>query len=519
MGRPKDANSGMWSTKMLPNINNNLIRCQICVNVNGCPPADAARLFSAEDLLLHIYAHLNYRPHKCSQCDFAAISPSELVQHSQQSMHYHLTLYNAENTFLKELCQHILDKCRQWNNLASHPFTVALSDRQLPIKRNESADNAQCSSQSASPIPSLNSSINRREEQKQQPMDTSDEGSTIVQSFAEQLNALTEPNNAGLSLSFPKQQNFYAIEKAFHDCVRGVSEVFASVPGGAKTNGCGAPTQNHLDATQNVSTWASQQQKIRACESHQQMIDSSPFSNNIALKCVLCGHVTKSNIMRDYHCNTHLGLLLFRCRICSSDFAKYNNWRKHLYERHRLTKQKFVRVEENWEKLRISTKTMFVPVGSTAGNTQPTSSSSTLATAAVGTNSTSNVPPPSRWMTRPSTVCPQLYPRKSRISKRNPLCQDNRTCAECDEFLPNTDASRLHHTNVKHLNLCLYMCPLCNKEFMSTINGFGFCILHIKTQHPRVLLPSKKEVSLADLPGKMSKIRARAAELFALDEQ
>uniref|UniRef100_A0A183C2Q0 C2H2-type domain-containing protein n=1 Tax=Globodera pallida TaxID=36090 RepID=A0A183C2Q0_GLOPA len=469
-------------------------------------------------------------------------------------MHYHLTLYNAENTFLKELCQHVLDKCRQWNNLAPHPLPAAPSDRQLPIKRTESADNAQCSPQSASPIPSLNSSINRREEQKQQPVNTPDGGSTIVQSFAEQLNALTEPNNAGLSLSFPKQKNFYAIEKAFHDCVRGVSEVFASVPGGAKPNGCETPTQNHSDATQNVSSWASQQQKMHACESHRQMTDTSLFSNNISLKCVLCGHVTKSNIMRDYHCNTHLGLLLFRCRICSSDFTKYNTWRKHLYERHRLTKQKFVRVEENWEKLRISMKTMFVPVGSiAAANTQPTSSSST--SEAVGANSTSNVPPPPVQTAAVEGIPPALSIKPLNVAlalddppvdhlstivseiianiKTEPGVAGQQSgggcgkklrilskvqCAECDEFLPNTDASRLHHTNVKHLNLCLYMCPVCNKEFMSTINGFGFCILHIKTQHPGVLLPSRKEVSLADLPEKMSKIQACAAELFALDD-
>ncbi|KAI3415300.1 hypothetical protein GPALN_004913 [Globodera pallida] len=72
----------------------------------------------------------------------------------------------------------------------------------------------------------------------------------------------------------------------------------------------------------------------------------------------------------------------------------------------------------------------------------------------------------------------------------------------------------------KHLKLCLYMCPVCHKEFMSTSNGgAGFCLQHIRQKHPEALLPSKAEISLPNLRDKMARIRARAAELFAVDEQ
>uniref|UniRef100_A0A183CTQ7 C2H2-type domain-containing protein n=1 Tax=Globodera pallida TaxID=36090 RepID=A0A183CTQ7_GLOPA len=67
-----------------------------------------------------------------------------------------------------------------------------------------------------------------------------------------------------------------------------------------------------------------------------------------------------------------------------------------------------------------------------------------------------------------------------------------------------------------HLKLCLYMCPVCNKEFMSTFNGPRISIQHIKKQHPKLSLPSKAHVSLPDLPEKMAKIRTRAVELFGL---
>ncbi|KAI3417691.1 hypothetical protein GPALN_012166 [Globodera pallida] len=204
--------------------------------------------------------------------------------------------------------------------------------------------------------------------------------STILQSFAEQLNALTGPNDKVggglLSLSVPTQQNLYAIA---HDCAR-VSEVFASVPGGVKTNGCRAPTQNHSDVAQNVSSsLTSQQQKM-----------------------------------------------------------------------------------------------MRVPVDSM------------------------------------EEIKPE--PKKLRTLSRV-------QCAECDEIVSDSDASRLSHTN-KHLKLCLYMCPVCHKEFMSTFNGgAGVCLQHIRQKHPEALLPSKAEISLPNLRDKMVRIRARAAELFALNKQ
>ncbi|KAI3422672.1 hypothetical protein GPALN_013170 [Globodera pallida] len=174
--------------------------------------------------------------------------------------------------------------------------------------------------------------------------------STILQSFAEQLNALTGPNDKVggglLSLSVPTQQNLYAIA---HDCAR-VSEVFASVPGGVKT-------QNHSDVAQNVSSsLTSQQQKM-----------------------------------------------------------------------------------------------MRVPVDSM------------------------------------EEIKPE--PKKLRTLSRV-------QCAECDEIVSDSDASRLSHTN-KHLKLCLYMCPVCHKQFMSTSNaGAGFCLQHIRQKHSEALLPSKAEISL-----------------------
>uniref|UniRef100_A0A914HGQ0 Uncharacterized protein n=1 Tax=Globodera rostochiensis TaxID=31243 RepID=A0A914HGQ0_GLORO len=142
-----------------------------------------------------------------------------------------------------------------------------------------------------------------------------------------------------------------------------------------------------------------------------------------------------------------------------------------------------------------------------------TSSSSTLATAAaVGTNSTSavlpstsmqhanvgGIPPALISSNDPPPV--KLVKAKFENIKTEPVVAGQQRngggcgkrfktlskvqCAECDEFLPNSDASRLHHTNV---NLAPCRFP-----------------------------PPGAHVSLADLPEKMAKIRARAVELFGL---
>uniref|UniRef100_A0A914HFC1 C2H2-type domain-containing protein n=1 Tax=Globodera rostochiensis TaxID=31243 RepID=A0A914HFC1_GLORO len=145
---------------------------------------------------------------------------------------------------------------------------------------------------------------------------------------------------------------------------------------------------------------------------------------------------------------------------------------------------------------------VFAPVSGSisAGNIQPpTSSSSTLATAAaVGTNSTSAVvPSTSMQHADVGGIPPALICKQNLNIKTEPVVAGQQQngggcgkrfktlskvqCAECDEFLPNSDASRLHHTNVKHLKLCLYMCPVCNKEFMSAFNGPRISIQHIKT--------------------------------------
>uniref|UniRef100_A0A183CJA3 C2H2-type domain-containing protein n=1 Tax=Globodera pallida TaxID=36090 RepID=A0A183CJA3_GLOPA len=172
----------------------------------------------------------------------------------------------------------------------------------------------------------------------------------------------------------------------------------------------------------------------------------------------------------------------------------------------------------------------------TAGNTHPpTSSSGTLATSSAGvTNSTRIVPstlqsaavggiPSAITSAEPSVkaeiktepvVAGQQQNGGGRGKKFKTLSKVQ--CAECDEFLPDTDGSRLHHTNVKHLNLCLYMCPVCNKEFIFIYNGLRICIQHIKKHHPKALRSSKAHVSSADFPEKMATIRARAVELFSL---
>uniref|UniRef100_A0A914HN93 G domain-containing protein n=1 Tax=Globodera rostochiensis TaxID=31243 RepID=A0A914HN93_GLORO len=69
-----------------------------------------------------------------------------------------------------------------------------------------------------------------------------------------------------------------------------------------------------------------------------------------------------------------------------------------------------------------------------------------------------------------------------KIAKVEPVC----SAQNAMNFCRTHDASRLHHTNVKHLKLCLYMCPVCNKEFTFTINGVGMCIRHVKKKHRKV---------------------------------
>uniref|UniRef100_A0A914H5C4 Uncharacterized protein n=1 Tax=Globodera rostochiensis TaxID=31243 RepID=A0A914H5C4_GLORO len=204
------------------------------------------------------------------------------------------------------------------------------------------------------------------------------------------------------------------------------------------------------------------------------------------------------------------------------------------------SQQEKVRLVAKFGKIPNLMKTMCVPVGSiTADNTQPsTSSSRTLATTTVvGTNNTSVVVPSTSMQTAAVSDIPPAqisadHPAVTRVPKIEPETLEEikpepkkwRTlskvqCAECDAFLPNTDASRLNHANVKHLKLCLYMCPVCDKEFMSTFNGgAGFCLQHIKRQHSRVLLPSKAKVSLPDLREKMSTIQSRADKLFPMDK-
>uniref|UniRef100_A0A183CI19 C2H2-type domain-containing protein n=1 Tax=Globodera pallida TaxID=36090 RepID=A0A183CI19_GLOPA len=89
-------------------------------------------------------------------------------------------------------------------------------------------------------------------------------------------------------------------------------------------------------------------------------------------------------------------------------------------------------------------------------------------------------------------------------------------CAECYGILPDIPASRLHHTNVKHLKLSLYKCPLCSKEFSYVIYGLGHCKHHIRYNHPGVPMPSDDEFTLSNMSEKMIKIRSKVAELFVV---
>ncbi|KAL3074242.1 hypothetical protein niasHS_015072 [Heterodera schachtii] len=475
--------------------NNILWHCQICVNSKECLPADAARLFGAEDLLQHIYAHLNYRPHKCNQCAFAASSPSELIQHSQKSMHYQLTLYNAENIFLKEICEEILEKCRQKETLAPQQYKT-------------SADFAH-SSQSSSPIPSLNSSTNTTHCQRGQQMDTfaAGGGSKMAQNFSMQMNSLPGGTNCDNLPPVPK-----GLQKAVNECILGVSEVFASIPPSAKPNDFDA-----LDNTKKAFNCASFEQR----------------------KCILCGNVTNSITMKEYHCNTHLNLPLYRCRFCTAEFTKYIGWRKHTNDQHQRKSAKYERVEANWEELRKTMKAMFVPIGDSMGplhNRQtPSSSSNTLALAEMprGDAAADNGPignsqplystpaTVGKGTVTPVKVKTEFNEQQTEELRQNggAVAKKRRTlskvqCAECDEFLPDTEMSRLNHTNVKHLMLCLFKCPMCAKEFTSTFNGLNYCVSHIKWHHSGQMIPYDEEMTMDNLPQKMVKIRARASELF-----
>uniref|UniRef100_A0A914HDC6 C2H2-type domain-containing protein n=1 Tax=Globodera rostochiensis TaxID=31243 RepID=A0A914HDC6_GLORO len=553
------------------NNNNNLIRCQLCANANGCPSADAvARLFSAEDLLLHIYGHLNYRPHKCSQCDFAAISPAELVQHSQQSMHYQLTLYNAENTFLKELCQYVFDKCRQWNNLARHPLTVPppSADRRrqswakLRLRASSfaklrlnfelrSANNApQCSPpQSASPLPSLNSSISEHDEQQPLMNTSANRGVKVKKGLGAQPAGPKRPAPADTAKSASPLPSLSASVK--------VKKGLGAQPAGPKRP---APA----DTAKNASPlpYLSASVKVKKGLGAQTAGPKRPAPADTAKSASPLPSLSSSinerqeqkqqqqPVMNTSDGGGSAGHFAKQLNAFTGPNNNSNNvgggGGGHLSLSVPKQQQNFYAIEKALHDCVMNEVFAPVPGSISAGNTHPpTSSSSTLATAAaVGTNSTSAVVPstsmqhanvggiPPALISSNDPPPVKLVEAKFENIKTEPVVAGQQQngggcakrfktlskvqCAECDEFLPNSDASRLHHTNVKHLKLCLYMCPVCNKEFMSAFNGPRISIQHIKKQHPKLLLPSKAHVSLADLPEKMAKIRARAVELFGL---
>uniref|UniRef100_A0A183CFY8 C2H2-type domain-containing protein n=1 Tax=Globodera pallida TaxID=36090 RepID=A0A183CFY8_GLOPA len=355
------------------------------------------------------------------------------------TMHYQFTLYNAENTFLKELCQYVLDKCRQWNNLARHPLTVpppsagrrrqswaklrlrASSFAKLRLNFElRSADNApQCSPpQSASPLPSLNSSINEHEEQ--QPMNTS--------------------ANRGVKVKKSR---------------------------GAQTAGPKRPAP--ADTAQSASPLPSLSSSINEREEQKQQ---QPIMNSRHNSVIRKVNQTK--------------LASFRSSPYAEQLNAFtgpnNNTNNNVGGGGLLSlsvpkQQNFYAIEKAFHDCVFAS----VPGSITAGNTQPpTSSSSTLATAAaaaaVGTNSTSVVVPSTSMQSAAVGGIPpaltsdappvKLVDAKFENIKTEPGVAGQQQlngggcgkkfktlskvqCAECDEFLPNSDASRLHHTNVK----------------------------------------------------------------------
>ncbi|KAI3417145.1 hypothetical protein GPALN_015070 [Globodera pallida] len=86
------------------------------------------------------------------------------------------------------------------------------------------------------------------------------------------------------------------------------------------------------------------------------------------------------------------------------------------------------------------------------------------------------------------------------------------TCKKCSKPLPLE--ALLHHTNVVHLNLSLYMCPVCTKKFPYVIYGIGHCKHHFRVHHANMVTPSNEAFLLQDFEEKMMKIVNKTIEHF-----
>uniref|UniRef100_A0A914GTD2 Galectin domain-containing protein n=1 Tax=Globodera rostochiensis TaxID=31243 RepID=A0A914GTD2_GLORO len=299
------------------NNNSALIQCKICASANDCPPADAARLFSADDLLKHIHVHLNYRPHQCKNCNFAATSPLELFDHSQKAEHFDLSFFNARNVFIEEMAQFALDECMK----QQHPHIKGTGDNVPPTDDNERAKLiVDDSAVTATPprermTPLLDASACKLELEEQiEPtdMDISD---------GEQLHVDQDAGSVGVG-----QQNLSPFQKAFQDCVRGVSKVLASFPANALI----VPVPAHVDHPANAAgTSGTKIPKTECDEPAAQQQDavvgvgSDPKRMILSTdRCAECSGIFPDiPAVRLHHTNVrHLKLSLYKCPFCSKEF-------------------------------------------------------------------------------------------------------------------------------------------------------------------------------------------------------
>ncbi|KAI3417138.1 hypothetical protein GPALN_015078 [Globodera pallida] len=107
-----------------------------------------------------------------------------------------------------------------------------------------------------------------------------------------------------------------------------------------------------------------------------------------------------------------------------------------------------------------------------------------------------------------STVL-ETVERRAKGVKENKMGE---TCTACHKTVPVE--TRLHHTNVVHLKLSLYMCPVCGKQVPYVIYGIGHCRQHFRVQHSNMAYPSDDAYLCPDYDEKMLKIVQKTRELF-----
>uniref|UniRef100_A0A914GZQ7 C2H2-type domain-containing protein n=1 Tax=Globodera rostochiensis TaxID=31243 RepID=A0A914GZQ7_GLORO len=276
------------------NNNNNsaLFHCKFCASANDCPPADAARLFNADDLLQHIYVHLNYRPHRCKYCNFAATTPFELFEHSQKKAnHWELSFFNARNVFYDEIAQVALEKCMNQQIKGTGDDVPPMDDSERgKLVIDDSTPPCERS------LPSLDSSAYKLEV----PMEPIDIG--ILDGEQE--------NEAACSVSVG-QQNLSPFQRAFQKCVR--VPVHANYPAHAAGN-----SNTKTPKTECVEP-AQQQQNAVVGSGTERMTLSQD-------QCAECFRILPDiPDSRLHHTNLkHLKLSLYKCPFCSKEFPYVN---------------------------------------------------------------------------------------------------------------------------------------------------------------------------------------------------